>query len=98
MEHPDGQGVRRLSQEAILAYLREIAREELELSEEQIAQIEMETPIVEGLQLDSVTQVVLLTTIEEEYDFLFEFEDREKIETVADLVGIIQERAGQGET
>jgi acyl carrier protein len=86
------------SEEGILAYLKELAEEELELSEEQIRQIEPDTQIVEGLQLDSVSQVVLITNIEEAYGFLFDFEDREKIQTVRDLVEMIIARAGQGES
>lgn len=79
--------------EAILAFLRNVVEEELELGPEQIAQIGLDTPIVEGLQLDSVTQVVLLTAIEEEYDFLFAYEDRERLETIQDLVEMIEERS-----
>lgn len=86
------------SEEEILIYLKELAEEELELAEEQILQIDFDTQIVEGLQLDSVSQVVLITNIEEKYDFLFDFEDRENIQTVRDLVDMIRARAGQGES
>jgi acyl carrier protein len=86
------------SEAGILAYLKELAEEELELPEEQIDQIGLDTQIVEGLQLDSVSQVVLITCIEEKYGFLFDFEDREKIQTVRDLVEMILARTGQGES
>lgn len=98
MEPPSRDSTSNPSEEGILAYLKELAEEELELSEEQIRQIEPDTQIVEGLQLDSVSQVVLITNIEEAYGFLFDFEDREKIQTVRDLVGMIIARAGQGES
>lgn len=95
---PPNNGTKKPSVEEILTYLKELAEEELELSEEQILQIELDTQIVEGLQLDSVSQVVLITNIEEKYGFLFDFEDREKIQTVRDLVDMILARAGQGES
>ena len=85
------------SEEGILAYLKELAEEELELPQDQIDRLTFDTQIVEGLQLDSVSQVVLITSIEEEYGFLFDFEDREKIRTVRDLVDMILARAGQGD-
>ncbi len=80
------------AQAEILAFLKTIAKEELELTDEEIAVITMDTPLVEGLQLDSVAQVVLITSIEEHYDFEFEFEDREQLNTVRDLVEMIQQR------
>ena len=98
MEPPSKDSASNPSEEGILAYLKELAEEELELPEEQISRIELDTQIVEGLQLDSVSQVVLITNIEEKYGFLFDFEDREKIQTVRDLVEMILARAGQGES
>ena len=98
MEPPNTDSTQKPSEEGILTYLKELADEELELSEEQIRRIELDTQIVEGLQLDSVSQVVLITNIEEQYGFLFDFEDREKIQTVRDLVEMILARAGQGES
>ena len=98
MEPPRKDSASTPSEEGILIYLKELAEEELELSEEQISKIALDTEIVEGLQLDSVSQVVLITNIEEEYGFLFDFEDREKIQTVRDLVEMIIARAGQGES
>ncbi len=98
MEPPNTDSVSNPTEEEILAYLKELAEEELELSEEQIRRLELDTQIVEGLQLDSVSQVVLITNIEEKYGFLFDFEDREKIQTVRDLVEMILARAGQGES
>ena len=98
MEPPNRESASKPCEEGILIYLKELAEEELELSEEQISRIALDTEIVEGLQLDSVSQVVLITNIEEEYGFLFDFEDREKIQTVRDLVEMIIARAGQGES
>ena len=80
------------SEDEILDFLKSIAREELELTEEQIGQMTLETRIVEGLQLDSVDQVVLVTAIEDHYDFQFDFEDGERVGTLNDLVQMIRER------
>ncbi len=98
MEPSDKDTSQRPSEEEILIYLKEMAEEELELEREQIDRITLDTQIVEGLQLDSVSQVVLITNIEEKYGFLFDFEDRERIRTVQDLVELILARAGQGES
>ena len=98
MEPPSRDSASNPTEEGILAYLKELAEEELELSEEQISQIQLETQIVEGLHLDSVSQVVLITNIEERYGFLFDFEDQEKIRTIRDLVEMVIARAGQWET
>ena len=98
MEPPSTDSASNPTEEGILTYLKELAEEELELPEEQISRIELDTQIVEGLQLDSVSQVVLITNVEEQYGFLFDFEDREKIQTVRDLVEMILARAGQGES
>ena len=98
MQPPNKKNTQNPSEEGILTYLKEIAEEELELSEEQINRITLDTQIVEGLQLDSVSQVILITAIEEKYGFLFDFEDREKIQTVRDLVDMILAKAGQGDS
>lgn len=80
----------------ILEHLREIAREHLEVEED--VEINMDTSLVEGLQLDSLTQVVLINEIETAYYFEFEFEDQERIQTIADLVDlIIQRRKTEGD-
>ena len=96
MAESEHSGSRRLKEGEIFAYLKKVALEELELKPEDIEHITLETPIVEGLKLDSLTQVVLITEIEEYYGLEFEPEDRESLDTLADLVTIIQERATRG--
>lgn len=78
------------SEGEILAFLKRLAAEELELTPEQISRFHLDTPIVEGLQLDSVALVALITAVEEEYDFVFDTENPEQIETIRDLVRLIQ--------
>ena len=80
-------------EERILSHLRKIAVEILELDPETIRRLDPDLPLVETLHLDSVAQLVLLTVVEEEYGFLFEPEDAERLRTIADLVRIIRERA-----
>ena len=84
------EGKQPLSEEQakILEHLREIAIEHLEVEEK----VYMETSLVEGLQLDSLTQVVLINEIETAYNFEFELEDQERLHTIADLVELILER------
>jgi len=84
-----------ISEAGILAFLKEIATRELELPAAQIAQMGLDTSLLEGFQLDSVTQVVLITHIEERYQFFFEPEDGEHLETIKDLIEIIQHRAAK---
>ncbi len=98
MTSPNKEETEKPSMEEVLIYLKELAEEELELSEEQIRRIDLDTQIVEGLELDSVSQVVLITNVEEKYGFLLDFEDREKIQTVRDLVDMILARAGEEES
>jgi acyl carrier protein len=85
----------------MLEHLKEVARKELDLLPEQIARIQLDTPIVEGLQLDSLKQVVLITNLEETFGFEFSLEDREEVqglETVGDLVRLVRRRANAAPT
>ncbi len=99
MSTQDGKANAALTDDEILACLRQISRDELELSTEQLAKLDLDSPMVEGLQLDSLAQVILLAQIEERYGFVFGPEEREQlqtIETVRDLVGMIRQRAREG--
>lgn len=85
--------------EEILDYLRRISREELELGPEQATAMGLDTPVIEGLQLDSLAQVILLSRIEEHYGFVFDLADREhlqSVQTIRELVGMIRRRAQGG--
>jgi acyl carrier protein len=85
----------RLTDDRMLEQLKTLARTELEMRPEQIEKIGFETSIVEGLQLDSLKQVVLMVNIEETYGFEFSLEDRElvqELQTVGDLVRLVRER------
>ena len=79
-----------------LEYVRNVAQAALELRPEQVARIHMETLLVDGLQLDSLKQVVLMTSIEESFGFEFSPDDLDRVqrfETVGDLVAFVRDRA-----
>ena len=86
-----------LTEEAILAFLISHAAEALELPPDEVGQITPDTRIVEGLRLDSLRQVVLVTGVEERFGFEFDPEELAALGaegTVGDLVRVIQRRAG----
>jgi acyl carrier protein len=86
--------------DAILASLKTHAAEALDLPQDEVQAIAAETPIVEGLRLDSLRQVVLLTKIEEQFGFEFEPEELATLgpaATVGDLVRLIHRRAALAE-
>ena len=84
---------RTVAVEEIVAHLKKLAEENLQLTPEQIGRIHPDLPMVEGLQLDSLAQVTLITAIEDDFGFLLEPEDREQLHTIGDLVQMIQDRA-----
>ncbi len=80
---------------AILERLRAIASEELELDAARVAGIGLDTPLAEGLRLDSLNQVILLARLEETCGVVFSLEERDELlalRTVGDLVRLVQRR------
>src|SRR5512132_1557638 len=87
-----------LTESAILERLRACAIEALELPPDQIPAMTTALPLVEGLRLDSLRQVVLLARIEEEYGFEFDPDDLAPLRadgTLGDLVRVIQRRSAE---
>jgi len=85
-----------LSEEEVIQRLRALARDELEMKPDDILGVGAETPLVEGLQLDSLRQVVLVTSVEAHFGFELGHEDHDRVRalrTVGDLVRLIRERA-----
>lgn len=85
-----------LSDAQLLAHIRMLAASELELKAEQVAGIQLDTPIVEGLDLDSLKQVMLLASLEETYGVVLapaDVEELTALRTVGDLVRLIRERS-----
>jgi acyl carrier protein len=83
----------KITGQEIVAYLKKTAQEQLNLTPAELAKVDLEFPIVEGLQLDSLAQVTLISAIEDDFGIVLELEDREQIRTVQDLVRLIQERS-----
>lgn len=74
---------------AILDYLKQVAREQLNMTPEQIESIKVDAPLMEALPLDSLNQVILVSTIERDFGQTFEPEQWQALATVQDLVKMI---------
>jgi acyl carrier protein len=81
------------NEETILEHLKKIARDQLNLTPEQIETIGPNVPLIDALQLDSLAQVVLVTTIEQDFGCAFGLEQWQQLETMQDLVHMIASRA-----
>ena len=77
----------------VVERLKQIAREQLNMTPEQIAAISIEARLLDALQLDSLAQVVLVTTIEQDFGCTFSLDQWQQLETVRDLVTMIHRRA-----
>jgi acyl carrier protein len=86
------------NEDTILEHLKKIAREQLNLTPEQIAAISPNVSLMDSLQLDSLAQVVLVTTIEQDFGCAFGLEQWQQLDTVADLVKMIASRLCEPET
>ena len=84
------------SQETILERLKQVAREELNMTPDKIAAIDPDAPLVEALQLDSLAQVVLMSNIEQDFGCVFEPEELQQIRTLRDLLAMISSRVSEG--
>jgi acyl carrier protein len=80
------------NEETILEHLKTIAKEQLNLTPEQIQAIGPSVSLVDALQLDSLAQVVLVTTIEQDFGCAFGLDQWQQLETVQDLVKMIAGR------
>jgi acyl carrier protein len=85
------------NEETILEHLKKIAREQLNLTPDQIEAIGPNVPLMDALQLDSLAQVVLVTTIEQDFGCAFGLEQWQELQTVQDLVKMIAGRVCERE-
>jgi len=85
-------GLTEWNEESILAHLKQIASLQLAIKPEQVAKIGSDAPLVETLALDSLGQVVFVTTVEADFGCSFEPEDWQRLQTVDDLVKMIASR------
>ncbi len=79
-------------EQKVLAHLKQVALEQLNLSPEQIAGIEPDKPLQESLQLDSLGAVVLISSVEREFGCTFEPEQWQELVSVRDMVNMITDR------
>jgi acyl carrier protein len=88
------------TEQDILAFLLTHAADTLEMPAAELQRIDRDTPIVEGLRLDSLRQVVFVTGVEEHFGFEFEPEELQRLSagTIGDLTRVIQERAVSAQT
>lgn len=84
---PDGKEI------MILEQLRELAKDELNLTSEQLAAIDLDAPIIDALQLDSLRSVVLLSGVERLYGCVFDAMTLQEIRTLRDFVHLIARTA-----
>ena len=76
----------------VLQHIRKVAKEHLNMTDEQIAAIDPYAPILSELPLDSLSQVVLATSIESDFKLTLEPEDWQSVQTVRDLVTLVHSR------
>ena len=85
------------NEETILEHLKKIAKEQLNLTPEQIETIGPSVSLVDALQLDTLAQVVLVPTIEQDFGCAFGLEQWQELQTVQDLVKMIASRVCEPE-
>jgi acyl carrier protein len=86
------------NEETILEHLKKIAKEQLNLTPEQIEAIGPNVSLMDALQLDSLAHVVLVTTIEQDFGCAFGLEQWQELQTVQDLVKMIAGRVCEQES
>lgn len=82
--------------EQVMDTLKEIAIMKLEIDPDQLSNIDPQASIIESLTLDSINRVELFFEIEDRFRFQFELEDMNSVETMHDLIALIQERGSTG--
>lgn len=83
-------------EQAVLEQIMDIAVTQLELPLPRAREITAATPLVGGLELDSLGQTILLAEIEERFGFAIGLEERTILsvaETIGDLIQFILARA-----
>jgi len=81
-----------MTREQILDRIRRVARERLEVN----MPFDLETNLLRDLQLDSLKQLSLVVELENAFEICFEPEDEAEIETVGNVVDLVQRRLAAG--
>lgn len=77
-----------MSEAEVLEGIRAVAREHLDHEGE----IDASTRMVEAFELDSIRMLTLVVEVENHFDICLEEGDEDGVETVGDLVGLLQRR------
>ena len=81
------------SSSEIITAIAELAREKLDYS----GPLTPEMRLVEDLELDSIRLLTLATAVEDHFRICLEEDDEASIETVADLVAVVERELEQGQ-
>jgi acyl carrier protein len=84
-----------LESDRVLQHIRNVAKEHLNMTDEQLANLNPDAPILSEVPLDSLSQVVLATSIESDFRLTLEPEDWQSVVTIRDLVKLVHARAPQ---
>jgi acyl carrier protein len=98
---PEQNAVPALTEDAILQFLVAHAAEALELPAAETRLITADTRLVDGLALDSLRQVILVTGIEEHFGFQFDLEELAAMGadgTVGDLARLVLRKIAAADT
>jgi len=79
-----------------MAEICAVAKEHLNMTEEQFAALDIEAPIVSALALDSLGQVVLATSIEAKFGIELEPDEWAEAQTMRGVVDLILMRLKEG--
>jgi len=85
-------GLMQPGSDRVLQHIRNVAKEHLNMTDEQVDAINPDAPILSELPLDSLSQVVLATSIESDFRLTLEPEDWQSVQTVRDLVTLVHSR------
>jgi acyl carrier protein len=81
-----------MTRDQILERIRRVARERLEV----FTWFELDTHLLRDLQLDSLKQLSFVVELENEFEICFEPEDEDALETMANVVDLVERRLGAG--
>jgi acyl carrier protein len=84
-----------LESDRVLQHIRNVAKEHLNMTDEQLARLDPDAPILSEVPLDSLSQVVLATSIESDFRLTLEPEDWQSVVTIRDLIKLVHSRAPQ---
>ena len=78
-----------LESDRVLQHIRNVAKEHLNMTDEQLARLDPDAPILSEVPLDSLSQVVLATSIESDFRLTLEPEDWQSVVTIRDLIKLV---------